>query len=1242
MDELLLLQLENELNELSDDNDDDDDVDNNNIIYNNSNNSNYNDDDDDNEYKELMSTLESTSLLTYQNAIKNIGVKNTTTTNNNYNDKENILTCYDIIMNNINDNDVYKNTIIIHDEEVKSVMSQMLDSVEYILSISYNNNNNNNNSNYHNNNDNNTIEIYNIDDKVDINEIIDKNDDINENFNDNSINNITDDDNNNNNNIQIEDSSWIKNEKILEEKRRKQANDLIEEQEKILKEEEETRLMELERDKLERIDRKKKFIDELNRINRINSSIIIQKIIRKYLVRNRLGHILIQIKEDRLKAQAEEARLKAEEKARLKAEEEARLKAEEEARLKAEEVARLRAEEEARLKAEQQRIEEEARLKAEQVRLKEVEDMRNAIKQQDINRVASNKKHQISNEKPSWGGSIKSQKKVTANEINVSAVNPVDCNDNLPTIQREIDDNKIQKNINSKENILPTNTTSSDNNNCINKEQDLMKHWQSLVSANFISTEITYSSRKEKLNINLEKSFKTSVKMIPLMTGLMTWIQYYSDIHDSDFNDFQSDNTLDLYQSNISDERNSVNDDEFLERLGLRTDPTQVKKLKLNVEGLSSSSFLRRFDQLRSLELNVNKIHNLEGLQALKFLTYLSINDNGLSNITPLSRLISLQDLRLDSNSIVSLKPVERLSQLRRLSAKVNNLIEFPNVCSPFMQKLELYQNKIATLGDNCLVGVPKLMHLDVGCNKLENVSGKALSRCQLLQTLVLSQNKLSEVPSNLYLPHLKILWLSGNKLKNLDPWITNENSNIWPVFLPMLQKLYLNDNCIQSLSDNCLDTCPLLTVLDLSFNEITILKDISTLKSCMILKVVELSDNPIILENPNNSTLSNLFIMQSSQISRVDRSSIEAQMKSTFNKFQKFSCTAVNASIKLESRKLTQFLSTMATDQNNIFLKEKLEREVGGDEVVDSWSDTLIASLNKQLQLLTEWTNSSDCNNNNFIIKYTNDDKKEMEGNHNKYENQVIKIQSTFRGFIRRKKLKKIMLSSKYIDDDIEEILMNDDDFIEDLNLDESPEFQSDWFSNRDSKWLNEKEVQNSFINDDDDDDDDDEEEEEKENTQNKGRSAFNNYFDSNNNAMAYGDHIRRRQNNNSSGGLRTLSADQPSIQVEDFKDNLSRPSTGMTSASTVTTTSKAYSEQDDEFISRFSKENKKADPDEVAKEWGVSNPKVVAMIMKRNKRMQGFQNAKKTREKEKSASERYNRFVRTNIRVNNSSTTK
>ena len=77
---------------------------------------------------------------------------------------------------------------------------------------------------------------------------------------------------------------------------------------------------------------------------------------------------LINIKEEKQKAE-EEARQKAEEEARQKAEEEARQKAEEEARQKEEEEARQKAEEEARQKAEEearQKAEEEARQKAEE------------------------------------------------------------------------------------------------------------------------------------------------------------------------------------------------------------------------------------------------------------------------------------------------------------------------------------------------------------------------------------------------------------------------------------------------------------------------------------------------------------------------------------------------------------------------------------------------------------------------------------------------------------------------------------------------------------------------------------------------------------------------------------------------------------------------------------------------------------------------------------------------------------
>ena len=90
---------------------------------------------------------------------------------------------------------------------------------------------------------------------------------------------------------------------------------------------------------------------------------------------------LINIKEEKQKAE-EEARQKAEEEARQKAEEEARQKAEEEARQKEEEEARQKAEEEARQKAEEearQKAEEEARQKAEEEARQKAEEEQEAV-----------------------------------------------------------------------------------------------------------------------------------------------------------------------------------------------------------------------------------------------------------------------------------------------------------------------------------------------------------------------------------------------------------------------------------------------------------------------------------------------------------------------------------------------------------------------------------------------------------------------------------------------------------------------------------------------------------------------------------------------------------------------------------------------------------------------------------------------------------------------------------------------
>ena len=91
-----------------------------------------------------------------------------------------------------------------------------------------------------------------------------------------------------------------------------------------------------------------------------------------------------EIETARLQAEAELARLRAEEEARKKAEEEARAKAEEEARIKAEEEKKRKAEEEARLKAE-----EEARIKAEEEAKRKAEE--DARKAEEAKREAEEK-----------------------------------------------------------------------------------------------------------------------------------------------------------------------------------------------------------------------------------------------------------------------------------------------------------------------------------------------------------------------------------------------------------------------------------------------------------------------------------------------------------------------------------------------------------------------------------------------------------------------------------------------------------------------------------------------------------------------------------------------------------------------------------------------------------------------------------------------------------------------------------
>lgn len=274
------------------------------------------------------------------------------------------------------------------------------------------------------------------------------------------------------------------------------------------------------------------------------------------------------------------------------------------------------------------------------------------------------------------------------------------------------------------------------------------------------------------------------------------------------------------------------------------------------VEDIDKLDFLENRIDLRNLILNVNNITSLQEISKLVELDSLSIKDNRLKNLDGLVNMKKLRSLVFDVNQVDDLSALRELPSLVVLSASTNCISEVPHLSSPHLQRLNLYHNKLSTIMSLTPIRSRVLTHLDLGRNKLHFVSGEALSQCQLLTQLILSQNCLEAVPFPLRLPNLKSLWISGNRLSGLTEWspVYSEETPIkYPCFLPMLDKLYLQDNSIRTLKQQSLAAMPLLTHIDLSFNNIGVTMDdssveidLSALRDCFLLRSVQLQDNPI------------------------------------------------------------------------------------------------------------------------------------------------------------------------------------------------------------------------------------------------------------------------------------------------------------------------------------------------------------------------------------------------------------
>ena len=781
--------------------------------------------------------------------------------------------------------------------------------------------------------------------------------------------------------------------------------------------------------------------------------------------------------------------------------------------------------------------------------------------------------------------------------------------------------------------------------------------------------------------------------------------------------------------ANDDDGADDENDDDYyekheklLEQLGLRGNPSNVTFLELGVEGLHTSAFLIKFCNLRKLQLNVNRLCTLDGLRKMKKLEELSVKDNALINIEALKHTKKIKKLHLDANKLTNLDPLQSLPELSILSASTNNLTEMPELIECHkLQKLELYHNQISEVSEKSLQDMKSLMHLDLGRNKLEYISGDALSHCCLLQTLILSQNSLLEVPSPLHLPQLRTLWLSGNRLEDLQGWVpskseTNSFDN-WPVFSPLLEKLFLQDNRIFQLNAKAMLVFPNLSEIDVSFNNIDSIENMSGVALCPRLQSLQIQENPVSTSAATSEDLLVWIHYYCSSIVSISRErydgpkllcstqsrndALSESLLQTYYGTNQWSMSSdyypvakrtdheietVLSTLGIQklgthppscpySSELLQIFLNMIVQQNAYRNEEKFQKRKVEREKVELPSsiheDVYVQLLHDQLETIKSYKMNRDFTESSKppgVLHYqsavdkkrTNNlaqpkSKKNIYKGKNRYQVRkiaAVSIQAVFRGSSGRSALQNALNTAQYNDQEMDDMFLEMDGANGELNMDEflsAPELDDGYFNNHRTREIEVQAVVKSVEHQTDD------------------INMANLEQESPRKPMVYGDHRRRkskptadeaqvlRENNMNEQADRTPKVQSSAWTEEevynafgsgeqeegeksgtegydtsvrvDFnpstpgeKDMSPRPMSAMTDASETSGAAMSAVMDDDmpemypynkggetqSVRSGASGASKKASSSLMAQEWGISDPKVLAMIQKRSQRLQ------------------------------------
>ena len=195
----------------------------------------------------------------------------------------------------------------------------------------------------------------------------------------------------------------------------------------------------------------------------------------------------------------------------------------------------------------------------------------------------------------------------------------------------------------------------------------------------------------------------------------------------------------------------------------ITTLPETIGSLKLTEFNAFNNRILKFPDGLGKLETTVKM--NLAANVVMQFMPeYLSTWRN--------VQILNLYDCR-----IVKLAPLGHIEQLEELRLFNNNLEEMPDLGTRLtkLKVVELNKNKITKLPLAFFSGLKALVRINLAQNQIKQIPvGIA---CPQLESLIISQNHLTELPPDLPLwPKLKIFFVNANSLLKLPETFLQNN----------------------------------------------------------------------------------------------------------------------------------------------------------------------------------------------------------------------------------------------------------------------------------------------------------------------------------------------------------------------------------------------------------------------------------------------------------------------------------